>query len=71
MRNQDYEYVRSYYGVPARKGARVRHPGSGDGTVTHAGGHYIWITWDATGKERGPYHPTDEIEYLDKEGASE
>lgn len=64
MRDQDYDYIRSYYGVPAANGAAVTHPRLGKGRITHASGRYLWITWDMEpNKERGPYHPTDSLTY--------
>lgn len=66
-KNQDYGYVREYYKVPAERGALVRYKGFRLGRITHAGGHYVYITWRDSGRELGPYHPTDELEYLEAE----
>lgn len=59
-----YEYVRNYYGVPARVGTRVRH-GNREGVLVRkrTALHYIHIRFDGT-KHPVPAHPTDEIEYL-------
>ena len=65
--DQDYEYVRNRYHVPAEKGRRVRAYGK-IGTVVRAFGHYIGILIDGE-KRTGQYHPVDGIEYLDENGA--
>lgn len=59
-----YEYVRTYYGVPARVGMRVRH-GTKEGVLVRARTalHYLHIRFDGV-KHLVPAHPTDEIEYL-------
>lgn len=64
-----YDYVRRYYGVPAKVGQRVKAYGK-EGVLTRKQGsqQYIWIRIVATGRVEGPYHPTDGIEYL---GAAE
>jgi hypothetical protein len=62
------DYVRRYYGVPARRGGRVRL-GAGfakagyEGTITRAT-HYIWVRLDGA-RHATPFHPTWELEYLD------
>ncbi len=64
--DQDYEYVRNKYGVPAEKRRRVRAYGKLR-TITRAFGHYIGILIDGE-KNVGQYHPVDGIEYLDEKG---
>ncbi|MCA3247422.1 MAG: hypothetical protein ING29_13195 [Azospirillum sp.] len=55
------DYIRSYYGVPAKKGARVEAYGK-PGVITGASGPHILIRLDGH-KNAHPYHPTDGIEY--------
>jgi hypothetical protein len=59
------EYIRDAYGVPAKRGGRVKFTG-GDaettGTITGARGHYLRIRLDGH-KRTMSYHPTWEIEY--------
>ncbi len=50
---QDYEYIRNKYGVPAKKGQRVRAYGK-LGTITRSFGHYIGIMIDGE-KKVGQY----------------
>lgn len=65
-----YDYVRRYYRVPAYIGMRVRLYDSRrdelvEGVLVKAtSGHYLSILLDGDTKPRGPYHPTDGIEYL-------
>lgn len=55
------EYIRSTYGVPAKRGMRVTAYGN-PGVITGAEGAYIMIRLD--GKQVSlPHHPTDEIVY--------
>jgi hypothetical protein len=65
--DQDYDYIRERYNVPAEKGRRVRAYGK-PGMITRAFGHYIGIRLDGE-KTVGQYHPVDGIEYLDENGA--
>lgn len=58
------QYVRDYYGVPAQIGRRVRI-GKDEGIIAEDRGHYIGVNLD----RHKPglvmnYHPTDGIEYL-------
>lgn len=67
MRSQPdcYEYVRNYYQVPAFIGARVRVRDREGVLVNHRpSDQYVYILLDGDTKARGPYHPTDGIEYL-------
>lgn len=58
-------YIRNYYGVPAKKGVRVKAYGK-PGTVTGASNAHLLIKLD--GEQRSnPYHPTHDIEYLEQE----
>lgn len=53
-------YVREQYGVPAKRGMRVKVFGASGfqmGTVTRAT-HYVFIRLDGS-KHSRPYHPTD------------
>jgi hypothetical protein len=61
-----FAYVRAYYGVPAKRGARVIADGRA-GVITSGLGHYIRIRLDG---ERRPrvYHPTWHMDYLDGRG---
>jgi hypothetical protein len=63
------EYIRNYYGVPARLGGRVRYTWDGrgtpaDGTIVGGHGGYLKIRLDGQ-EEWATYHPTWHIEYLD------
>lgn len=58
------KWIRRYYGVPAKRGARVTYKGK-PGTITRATGEYLFIRLDGK-KKSGIYHPTWMIEYLDK-----
>ena len=67
MRHQGdcYEYARNYYKVPAFIGTRVRIEGREGVLVNHRpGDQYVYILINGEKKSRGPYHPTDGIEYL-------
>ena len=59
-----YDYVRRYYGVPAYIGMRVRVQGHEGVLVKSRGDQYVYILFDGEQKKRGPYHPTDAVEYL-------
>lgn len=63
MKYDQFQYIRDYYRVEAYKGKRVRYDGK-DGSITKSNGQYIYILFDGDKKERGPFHPTDGIEYL-------
>lgn len=65
------EYIRKTYGVPAKRGGRVRYTGAKEpqlGTIVATDGAYLKIRLDGK-KHALPYHPTWELEYL-PEGAS-
>src|SRR5258708_1544079 len=61
-----FKYIQDNYGVPAKRGQRVRSGGK-LGTITSAMNQYINIRWDGDKNPRGPYHPTHEIEYITEE----
>lgn len=59
-------YVRKAYGVPAKKGGRVRYTGEGRdefGTIIGASGPHLKVRLDGV-RHGMPFHPTWEIEYL-------
>ena len=61
-------YIRRHYGVPARRGGRVRYTGGPDGlarlgTIRCSKGQYLSILLDGD-KIPGKYHPTWKLEYL-------
>lgn len=63
-------YVRSYYGVPAHKGGRIRfHYNGEDGTIVGFDGQYLVVAWDSSAGEAAKaasrLHPTWKVEYLD------
>lgn len=55
------EYVRSYYGVPAKRGMRVIAAGK-PGTIVGFDGPHLRIRLDGE-KYAGNWHPTWRIEY--------
>ena len=57
------EYIRNYYGVPAKRGARIKHFDS-LGTITGSHGQYIRVRFDGD-KHSVPMHPTWNVQYLD------
>lgn len=60
-----YEYVRNYYHVPAYIGMRVRVSGRlGTLVKPFRYDQCVYIRFDDAPAARGPYHPTDGIEYL-------
>ena len=59
----EFDYVRSYYGVPARRGMRVTVDGR-EGVITSGAQHYIRVLLD--GDNRPSYcHPTWRVTYHD------
>lgn len=59
-------YIRTAYGVPARRGGRVKYTGGvtdAVGTIIGTNGHYLRIRMDGH-KRAMLYHPTWEIEYM-------
>jgi len=61
--NNPFEYIRTYYGVPAERGRRVNIGGL-NGVITKAINQYIEVHFDGDKKPRGPFHPTSEVTYL-------
>lgn len=56
-------YVRRYYGVPAKRGGRIRFDYDGRlGTITKATAH-IWVRFDGA-KWSEQLHPTWMVTYL-------
>lgn len=61
-------WIRKSYGVPAKRGMRVRYTGEGKdkpelGTITGTMGSHLRIRLDGL-KISHPFHPTWELEYL-------
>lgn len=56
------DYIRRCYGVPAKRGMRVRFSGQ-LGTIVGFRNQYLLVRLDGT-ERAGVYHPTWEIEYL-------
>lgn len=61
-------YIRQTYGVPAKRGGRVKYTGSVGGhvqfgTIKSASGGYLVILLDGA-KRSGNFHPTWKLEYL-------
>lgn len=62
-------YIRQYYGVPAKRGGRVRYTGGLHGseprlgTIKSARGGYLKIQLDGD-KFVSTFHPTWKLEYL-------
>ena len=66
--SMSFEYIRSAYNVPAKKGARVEYTGGKEprlGTITGQNGAHLNIRLDGDKSATGPYHPTWELRYLD------
>jgi hypothetical protein len=59
------ESLRRYYGVPAKRGARVAYTWRGvrEGFILSARDHKLWIRFDDSERREGPFHQTWEIEY--------
>ena len=62
------KYIRDHYGVPAKRGGRVRYNGRIEGAITGSVGALLRVRMDGDGFSL-KYHPTWEMEYLDKEDA--
>lgn len=61
------DWIRKYYGVPAKRGGRVEYTGSGDtelGTITGTSGPHLSIRLDGR-KNALPFHPTWKLRYLE------
>lgn len=57
------KYIRDQYGVPAKKGRRVKFKGK-PGIIVGSHGPYLRIKLDEE-KKSAVYHPTWEMEYVD------
>lgn len=65
----EMESLRRYYGVPAKRGARVAWTYNGtrrEGVISSARQHKLWVRFDdgPPGDRSGPFHPTWQMEYL-------
>jgi hypothetical protein len=61
------QYIRDTYGVPAKRGAKVRYTGDGGtrvGTIVASDGAYIRVRFPQAGIVS--LHPTWKVEYLDE-----
>ena len=70
-RYDPFNYVRTAYGVPAKKGARIEYTGSGArqlGTITGVDGAHVLIRLDCKA-HASPYHPTWELKYIPTQDA--
>lgn len=63
----NYEYFRRQYGVPARRGARVRFNGR-IGKVVGTRGPYLLLKFDDE-KRTKIFHPTWDVEWLERSAA--
>ena len=62
-KQNEFEYIRRYYGIAVGRGTRVRYAGR-DGSVTSAKPeHYLNVRFDGDKSPKGPFHPKD-LEYL-------
>ena len=62
---EDYDYIKSYYKVPAETGRDVIVNGK-KGTIKESLGQYIGVIFHDDEKAKVmPCHPTSEVEYLD------
>lgn len=52
-----FEYIRDYYGVPAKRGALVEYKGK-KGKVTGTNGPHVKVRLEGE-RHAGCYHPTD------------
>ena len=60
--------VREFYGVPARRGARVTYRGYPEpvrGRIISSTGSHLYIRRDDNGRRFGPLHPTCAMDYGD------
>lgn len=62
------EYIRKHYGVPAKRGGRIRFTGTSDGcavdaSICSAKNGYLIVQFDHM-KRRATLHPTWMVEYL-------
>jgi hypothetical protein len=57
------EYIRKFYNVPAKRGARIIYGASWYGTIVGSKGAYLRIRMDGENKIKS-YHPTYLITYI-------
>lgn len=61
-------YIRKRYGVPAKRGARIRFTPSrnesSEGTIVGSRGTYLRVRFDNDPKHIATLHPTWEVTYL-------
>jgi hypothetical protein len=57
------DYIRKYYGVPAKRGMRVIYGASGYGTIVGSKGCYLRIRMDGERKVKS-YHPEYLLTYI-------
>lgn len=61
------KYIRDYYGVPAKRGGRVRFAGGDNGpttgTIASSRGSALCVVFDGNSRS-SLVHPTWELEYL-------
>ena len=56
------EYIRNYYGVPAKRGMKVKFFNKSS-IIVGSRGAYLKIRLDGE-RDSKPYHPTYELEYV-------
>jgi hypothetical protein len=61
------EYIRRIYGIPARRGQRIRYRSDRIGTIVSGRGQYLRVRFDDDPKQVSTLHPTWEIEFLSDE----
>lgn len=62
-----FDYVRRYYGVPAKRGMRVTVYNGQQGRITSGAGHYIRVRLDGENWSRH-FHPTWRMTYHTPDG---
>lgn len=64
MKPDQFAYINNHYGLAIKAHSRVTETSTGkSGQVTTADGAYIFIQWDGEARPKGPYHPTDGLQY--------
>lgn len=56
--------IRDRYGVPAKRGMKVKFEGR-PATITSGRGHHFYLRFEGEHCPQGPFHPLWEIDYLD------
>jgi hypothetical protein len=62
----ELDYIRQHYGVPAKRGARIRFTDGGfsrEGTIVSASGPYLRVQFDGM-RYKSTLHPTWNVEYI-------